>query len=87
MVRRKNVIGKQLRKIRTSQNLSQGELAARAQRLGFDISRDTIAKIEAQTRWVGDFELVLLAKCLAIEASDLIPKSPDISEILRWTQR
>jgi hypothetical protein len=30
-------------------------LAAQCQRMGWDITRDTIAKIEAHKRWVGDF--------------------------------
>jgi hypothetical protein len=42
--------------------LSQAALAAVWQRVGWDIDRNTIAKIEGRLRWVGDFELVYLAK-------------------------
>ena len=34
--------------------------------MGWDIGRDTIAKIEGQTRWVGDAELVHLARSLGV---------------------
>jgi hypothetical protein len=53
--------------------LSQPALAAKCQRIGWDIERDTIAKIEGQTRWVSDAELVMLAKCLRITIDELLP--------------
>ena len=34
--------------------------------MGWDIGRDTIARIEGQTRWVGDAELVHLAHGLNV---------------------
>ncbi|AHF89778.1 transcriptional regulator [Opitutaceae bacterium TAV5] len=67
----KNIVGPTVRRLRDAQNLSQTELAARCQRLGWDISRDTIAKIEGGSRWVGDFELVPLAKALKANIQDL----------------
>lgn len=39
---------------------------------GWDISRDIVARIEGQTRWVGDFELVKLADVLGVPATDLL---------------
>lgn len=53
--------------------VSQARLAERCQRLTWDIGRDTIAKIEARTRWVGDFELVFLARCLDVPVTKLLP--------------
>ena len=41
---------------------SASGLPAVCQRVGWDIDRNTIAKIEGRLRWVGDFELVYLAK-------------------------
>jgi len=39
--------------------------------LRWDIGRDTIAKIEAHSRWVGDLELVFLARALDVNLNDL----------------
>jgi transcriptional regulator with XRE-family HTH domain len=64
MSKRKNLVGEQVRRIRDQLGLSQEELAARCQRQEWDIDRFTIARIEAGTRWVGDFEVVELAKAL-----------------------
>ena len=41
--------------------------------VGWDVSRDTIAKIEGQTRWVGDGELVHLARSLGVALEALFP--------------
>jgi hypothetical protein len=42
----------------STRGLSQPALAAKCQLLGWDVGRDTIAKIGGQTHWVGDAELV-----------------------------
>lgn len=38
-----------------------------------DIERDTIAKIEGQSRWVSDAELVILARTLSVSLESLFP--------------
>lgn len=73
MPRTRNLVGPQVRKLRYGAGLSQPELAAKCQRLGWDIARDAIAKIEAQTRWVSDAELILLANVLGVEITVLFP--------------
>lgn len=60
-------------KLRNERNWSQPDLAARCQRMGWNIGRDTIAKIEDQRRWVGDFELIGLAVALDIPVHYLLP--------------
>jgi hypothetical protein len=40
---------------------------------GWDIERDTIAKIEGGTRWVCDSELIELARALGRPLVDLFP--------------
>ena len=67
------MIGPQIRRIRDETNLTQIALAERCQRLGWDISRDTLAKIEGQTRWVADFELAFLARVLGVSPDALFP--------------
>jgi hypothetical protein len=49
-------------------------LAARCARWGWVLSRETLAKIEAQIRWVSDFELVCLANALGVPPEKLLPQ-------------
>ena len=69
-----NITGRQIAKLRTEKSLSQDSLAAKCQRAGWDISRGTLAKIEAGVRCVSDAELLLLAKALEVSVSELFPK-------------
>jgi transcriptional regulator with XRE-family HTH domain len=67
----KNIVGPQIRRLRVAAGLSQTALAAVCQRVCWDIDRNTIAKIEGRLRWVGDFELVYLAKALKCQIEHL----------------
>lgn len=69
----RNLVGPQVRRLRYEKGLSQPKLAAQCQLLGWDIGRDTIAKIEGQSRWVGDGELVFLARSLGVGLERLYP--------------
>ena len=69
----KNIVGAQIRKLRYQQTLTQDALAARCTRLGWDISRGTMAKVEAQVRCINDDELLVLAKALRVAVDDLYP--------------
>ncbi|WP_025570033.1 helix-turn-helix domain-containing protein [Vibrio parahaemolyticus] len=69
-----NVVGAQVRKLRKQQKLTQEQLSARCNVIGLDISRGTLAKIEAGVRKVIDLEIVQLAIALKVEESDLFPK-------------
>jgi transcriptional regulator with XRE-family HTH domain len=77
----RNIIGEQVRRLRCERGLSQPAFAAKCQRIGWDISRDTIAKIEAKTRWVGDFELVNLARTLDVPLETLF--APSVRKTLK----
>ena len=63
--------------------MTQPILAARCQRLGWDLSRETLAKIESQIRWVSDFELSCLAFALGVQISDLLPTKEVTPKLLR----
>lgn len=80
MARSKNVVGPQVRRFRDQQGWSQSMLAAKCQLLGWDVSRGIIAAIEGQVRWVGDFELILLAKALRTTPLALLPKQLNLSQ-------
>lgn len=66
-----NIIGPRVHQLRESQNLTQGELAARCNLIGWNISRGTLAKIEAQVRRITDAEVALLAQALKVDISEL----------------
>ncbi len=71
-----------MRKIRSQEGLSQPALAARCQRMGWDLSRDTLAKIELQSRWVSDFETVFLAQALSVQVQSLLPHPRRMKSII-----
>jgi transcriptional regulator with XRE-family HTH domain len=71
MAKKQNVVGPRVRKLRYQQNITQEALAARCGVLGWDLSRATLSKIEAQLRCVTDTELELLAKALKVEITEL----------------
>lgn len=62
-----NVVGAQVRKLRKEQKLTQEQLSARCNVIGLDISRGTLAKIEAGVRQVIDTEIVQLAIALKLK--------------------
>ena len=66
-----NIVGPQVRRLRDQRGWSQEEFSARLQRQGWDISRGTLAKIEAQVRCVNDEELQRLALALEVRADNL----------------
>ena len=77
----RNIIGPQVRKYRAFHKWSQAALAAKCQVAGWDITRDIVATIESRARWIGDFELMLLAKVLAVPVTDLLPDHVNWKEL------
>ena len=71
--RARNAIGGTLRRIRTAKGLSQQRLAVECSRLGYEMPRGTLAKIEAGIRAVSDVELFVLAHALNVEIDELFP--------------
>ncbi len=69
----RNVVGPQVRKARYHLKMTQAVLAARCNVLGWDISRGTLAKIEAQVRCVSDAELAVLARAIGCKLEALYP--------------
>lgn len=61
----KNLIGRNLRRIRKEKQLSQQQLSDRLETLAIYICRGSISRIEDQTRTVTDIELFGLSQVLA----------------------
>lgn len=84
---RQNIIGPAVRRLRVEQGLTQDAFAARCQLTGWDLSRETLSKIEAQLRRINDAEALMLAKVLKCELSALFPQNiKDVFPVLRHSR-
>lgn len=79
----RNFVGPTVRRLRSNLGLTQAMLAARCQRLGWEISRESLAKIESQIRWVADFELIHLARVFQVDVSELFPDRKHYKSVLK----
>ncbi len=68
----KNICGARVREARKRLNLSQEDLAARLQINGIIIERDSISRIEIGTRFVADYEILMLCKVLNVTPAYLL---------------
>jgi transcriptional regulator with XRE-family HTH domain len=66
-----NIVGKNVREIREQKGWTQDQLAAKCNLIQWNISRGTLAKIEAQVRRVTDIEVKLLAQVLVVALDEL----------------
>ena len=71
---RQNLVGERVKQARNASKprLTQGELSRRLAKLGVSVDRAGVAKIEAGIRGVLDYELVALAKALAVNVTWLV---------------
>ena len=69
---KKNISGEAIRQLRTRKHMSQSDLAARIQTEGVTMERDSISRIESGTRFVADYELMIFAKVLGAEVTELL---------------
>lgn len=71
---RKNLCGDRIREARLKQRITQADLAARLQVAGIVMERDSISRIEIGTRFVADYELVVLSEILGVSLDWLAEK-------------
>ena len=71
---KKNVCGERVHEARCKNRLSQADLAARLQIKGITIERDSISRIEIGTRFVADYELMVLSEVLGVSTDWLLGK-------------
>ena len=69
---KKNICGERIKEIRRKRGLSQENLAARLQTEGVNIERDSVSRIEIGTRFVADYELLVLCKVLEVSPEYLL---------------
>ena len=63
---RKNISGNRIREARLKKRLSQADFAARLQIAGITMERDSVSRIEIGTRFVADYELMIIAEILDV---------------------
>lgn len=68
----KNICGARVREARRKLKLSQENLAAKLQIEGVIIERDSVSRIEIGTRFVADYELLVLCKILNVTPQYLL---------------
>ena len=73
-----NILGPKIREVREQRGLTQDQIAAKCQVLGFDLTRGTLAKIESRVRAISDHEIPFLAKALNCPIEFLFPKKLQI---------
>jgi len=69
---KKNVCGERVKEARQICHLSQSDLAAKLQIKGITIERDSISRIEIGTRFVADYELMILSEILNVSVNWLL---------------
>ena len=69
---KKNICGDRVREARQKLKLTQADLAAQLQIKGIIMERDSISRIEIGTRFVADYELLILSKCLKVSLAWLL---------------
>lgn len=70
----KNLVGPKVKELRIQKKLTQKNLAIQLQLLGYEFNELTILRIEQQTRFVSDMELLALANFFEIDIKELYPK-------------
>ena len=68
----KNLIGKQVKKLRKENGWTQKVLAERMQLLGYEMSDLTILRVEQGSRFVPDYEVLGFAKVLGVSVEKLL---------------
>lgn len=66
-----NITGKNIKKIRKDKKITQEDLCARMQVMGYQISRSDISKLENGKRFISDFEVLGFAQALKVNIIDL----------------
>ncbi|MBE7157432.1 MAG: helix-turn-helix transcriptional regulator [Rhodospirillales bacterium] len=86
---RKNVVGLRVRQARDRPSLqfSQAQLSECLKSTGIAVCRTMVSKIESGERYVADYELVALARCLNVSTAWLLGETESYGGHRRPRQR
>jgi transcriptional regulator with XRE-family HTH domain len=83
-MKKKNLIGRQVSRLRYERGWTQDILADRLQRAGWMISRSGVSKIEGGSLYVPDFRLLYFAHIFRVDVTALFPKVNRQSQSTKW---
>jgi len=69
---KKNLIGENLKKLRTQRNMSQQALSDKLELYGVYVCRGSVSRIEDFSRTVTDIELYAIADVLSVDIHELL---------------
>ena len=69
---KKNLIGENLKKLRTQRNMSQQALSDKLELYGVYVCRGSVSRIEDYSRTVTDIELYAIADVLSVDIQELL---------------
>ena len=67
----RNILGKNIKKIRNEKGISQEMLMAKLNVLGIPLDQAMLSRIENQTRYILDYEIKAISTALNVKISDL----------------
>ena len=67
----KNLVGKNIERIRKERGITQKDFIAQMQIMGLDINPTSYSKLEGQVRNATDKEIYIIAKVLGVKMEDL----------------
>jgi HTH-type transcriptional regulator, cell division transcriptional repressor len=69
--KQRNVVGKRIReaRLRCAPSVSQDDLAGRLAAAGIVVDQTAISRIESQTRYLMDYEVAAIARCLKVSVA------------------
>jgi transcriptional regulator with XRE-family HTH domain len=76
-----NLIGMRVRELRDRKGWTQEDLSTKLQVFGWDVSRESLAKLETQQRRVPDGELFILARVLGTTTDALFVPNINIKKL------
>jgi len=69
-----NIVGPQVRRLRSQRAWSQNDFAVKLQLLGMEnATRGKVSKIESRLVWISDDDLIFLARALGVSMEELYP--------------
>lgn len=71
----KNIVGKNIERIRKSRGIKQKDFIAQMQSMGNDINPTSYSKLEGQLRTATDKEIYVIAKILEISMEELFEEN------------
>lgn len=71
----KNLVGKNIEKIRKSKGIKQKDFIAQIQIMGCDMNPSSYSKLEGQVRAATDKEIFVISKILGIAMEDLFKEN------------